>query len=36
MGLIALITIGFSWIVNWVLGSKFKSIDMVEALKSAE
>jgi putative ABC transport system permease protein len=34
--LIALITIGFSWIVNWVLGSKFKSIDMVEALKSAE
>ncbi len=36
MGLIAMITIGFSWIVNWALGSKFKSIDMVEALKSAE
>lgn len=34
--LITLITIGFSWIVNWALGSKFKSIDMVEALKSAE
>lgn len=34
--LIALITVGFSLIVNLILGSKFKSINMVEALKSVE
>ncbi len=34
--IIALITIGFSLIVNLILGSKFKSVNMVEALKSVD
>ena len=34
--LISVITVGFSMLVNWMLGGKIKSIDMVEALKSAE
>jgi putative ABC transport system permease protein len=34
--LIALVTIGFSVVVNLILGSKFKSVNMVEALKSVE
>ena len=36
MVLIVLITIGFSLLVNWILGRKFRSIDMVEALKSVD
>jgi putative ABC transport system permease protein len=34
--IIAAITIGFSLMVNLVLGSRFKTINMVEALKSVE
>lgn len=30
------ITVLFSLVVNWMLGAKFKDIDMVEALKSVE
>ena len=36
IALIALLTIGFSLIVNWILGRKFRTIDMVEALKSVD
>ena len=36
MAVIALITVGFSLLVNLILGSKFKSVNMVEALKSVD
>lgn len=36
IALIALLTIGFSLVVNWILGRKFKTINMVEALKSVD
>ena len=36
IGLIVLLTIGFSLIVNWILGRKFRTINMVEALKSVD
>ncbi len=36
MAIIALITVGFSLIVNLILGSRFKAVNMVEALKSVD
>ncbi len=36
MAVIASITVGFSLAVNLMLGSKFKSVNMVEALKSVD
>ncbi|MEA5069930.1 MAG: ABC transporter permease [Christensenellaceae bacterium] len=36
IALIALLTIGFSLVVNWILGRKFRTINMVEALKSVD
>lgn len=32
----AVLTLFFAWVVNRVIGSKFKSVNMVEALKSVE
>ena len=36
IALIVLLTIGFSMVVNWILGRKFRTINMVEALKSVD
>jgi putative ABC transport system permease protein len=36
IALIVLLTIGFSLGVNWILGRKFRTINMVEALKSVD
>jgi putative ABC transport system permease protein len=31
-----LLTLAFAWIVNLIIGSRFKEVNMVEALKSVE